>query len=90
MTLCDAHAAVRLIQGWAEVHRTVDEVEAIVAAEALRALGFDAQVLSQKDHANVVGVGGLAVVRILVPPFQRQAAREALEDSGAIGQEGIA
>lgn len=88
--LCDEHGEVRLIQGWSEVHRTVDEAEAILAAEALRALGFDAQILSQKDHANVVGVGGLAVVRILVPPFQHASACEALEDAGAAGQEGIA
>lgn len=89
-TLCEAHADVRIVQGWAEVARTVDDVQAEMTAGVLRSAGLDAQVLSQKDHANVVAVGGLAVVRLLVPAFQYRRALAALRDADVVGREGIA
>lgn len=90
MSLCEAHADLRLLQGWAEIVRTPDEVQAEMTAGTLRATGLDAQVLSQKDHANVVAVGGLAVVRVLVPAFQYERAVAALRDADALGRQGIA
>lgn len=68
------------MQGWAEVDRPKDELRAEVIAGVLRAIGLDAQVLSQTDHANVVGVGGLAVVRVLVPAYLYDRARRALAE----------
>lgn len=61
---------MRLISGWAEAVRSNDEAEAEVLAGRLRVADMEVQVFSQKDHANVVGLGGLAVVRVLVPVFQ--------------------
>ena len=79
--LCATHAGVRILQGWAEIDRPKDELRAEVIAGALRASGLDAQVLSQADHANVVGVGGLAIVRVLVPAYQYDRARRALVEA---------
>lgn len=80
-SLCELHARVRILQGWAEIDRPKDELRAEVIAGALRATGLDAQVLSQTDHANVVGVGGLAIVRVLVPAYQYERARHALAEA---------
>jgi hypothetical protein len=69
---------VRLISGWAEAARSTDEVEAEVLASRLRGADVDVQVFSQKDHANVVSLGALALVRVLVPVFQLQEAQRIL------------
>ncbi|UCG74959.1 MAG: hypothetical protein JSV95_09405 [Gemmatimonadota bacterium] len=76
--LCAGHEQVLLISGWAEAARGVDEAEAEMLAGRLRAADVDVQVFSQKDHANVVAVGSLALVRVLVPVFQLEAARRVL------------
>ncbi len=49
----------------------------------------DVQIFSQKDHVNVVGLGGLAIVRVLVPVFQLETAIRVLaeHDSGRSGTE---
>lgn len=78
---CPEHASVRLVQGWAEVLRTVDDAEAELLTGRLRAVGLDAHVLSQKDHVHVLSVGGLAVVRVLVPAWQWSQARAALAET---------
>jgi hypothetical protein len=65
--LCARHERVSVIEGWAEALRTSDELEARWLADLLRESGIEAQVLSQKDRANVVTFGGLSVVRLLVP-----------------------
>lgn len=70
-----------MLQGWAEIDRPKDELRAEVIASSLRATGLDAQVLSQTDHANVVGVGGLSVVRVLVPAYQYERARHVLAET---------
>jgi hypothetical protein len=80
-SLCGTHAGIRILQGWAEIDRPKDELRAEVIAGVLRASGLDAQVLSQTDHANVVGVGGLAIVRVLVPAYQYARARHALAEA---------
>ncbi len=79
--LCDTHASVRLLHGWAEVAQAADEARAEMLAGTVRAAGLDAQLLSQKDHATVVSFTGLAIVRVLVPAFQWERARAALEGS---------
>jgi len=60
-----------------------------VVAGRLRSADVDVQIFSQKDHVNVVGLGGLAIVRILVPVFQLEAATRALaeHDSDLSGTE---
>lgn len=54
--------------------RTSDELEARWQADVLRDAGVEAQVMSQKDRANVVTFGGLSVVRLLVPAFRLEEA----------------
>jgi hypothetical protein len=76
--LCGDHEHVRLISAWAEVARCTDEVEAEVLAGRLRVADVDVQVFSQKDHANVLALGALALVRVLVPVFQLQEAERIL------------
>jgi RNA polymerase subunit RPABC4/transcription elongation factor Spt4 len=68
--LCEEHAEVPIIEGWAQVLSLADEVEAKLIEENLRAEGVDARVLSQKDHsAFPVDLGDLAVIRILAPTY---------------------
>ena len=78
MSLCDDHAEVGIVQGWAEVCLTSGDAEAQLVVDALRAADLDAQYLSQKDHAHMLSVGGMAVVRVLVPAGQYVAAAEVL------------
>lgn len=73
---------MNVVQGWAEAFRTHDDAEAGLAAGNLRAAGLDAHVLSQKDHAHMLSMAGMAVVRVLVPAGQYEAARETLEVEG--------
>lgn len=58
-----------LIQGWAQVYQTGDEIEAQLIRGNLESEGIPAQVFSQKDHAFSVGFGDLSPVRVLVPAF---------------------
>lgn len=79
VSLCLRHADVNVVQGWAEAFRTYDDAEAELASGSLRAAGLDANVLSQKDHAHMLSMAGMAVVRVLVPAGQYESARELLE-----------
>lgn len=79
VSLCGRHADVNVVQGWAEALRTHDDAEAELASGNLRAAGLDANVLSQKDHAHMLSMAGMAVVRVLVPAGQYETARELLE-----------
>jgi len=78
VSLCEGHARVKIVHGWAEALRTFDDAEAGLAAGNLRAAGLDANVLSQKDHAHMLSMAGMAVVRVLVPAGQYEAARDIL------------
>ncbi len=69
-SLCSRHADVPLIEGWAEVLRTADEIEARLVSDGLNGGGIEARVLSQKDRTNVVTFGGLSVLRVLVPAYR--------------------
>ena len=68
--LCEEHAGVPVIEGWAEVVSVPDEVEARLIEENIRAEGIEARILDQKDHsAFPVEFGDLARVRVLVPTY---------------------
>jgi hypothetical protein len=82
--LCEEHEDVSLISGWAEAARGADEAEAEMLAGRLRAADLDVQIFSQKDHANVVALGTLALVRVLVPVFQLEHAKRALAMDGSV------
>ena len=77
--LCEAHERVGVTDGWAEVYSANDELDADLVRDNLQAAGIDAQVLSQKDHFSfTVDLGDLARVRVLVPAFDYEAARQTL------------
>lgn len=67
-----------IVQGWAEVVQTAADEEAQILVSTLRAADLDAQVFSQKDHAHMLSIGGMAVVRVLVPAAQHGAAVDLL------------
>ena len=77
--LCPDHADVPVIQGWAQVYTTSDDVEAQLIRENLQADGIDAEVLSQKDHTFAVDLGELSPVRLLVPAYEYARAVEVVE-----------
>ncbi|MGQ0812999.1 MAG: putative signal transducing protein [Gemmatimonadota bacterium] len=75
--LCDTHRAVPVVQGWAQVYTTSDDLEAQLIRDNLQAEGVDARVLSQKDHfALPVDLGDLSPVRVLVPAYEYADAAE--------------
>ena len=78
-SLCSLHEDILLIEGWAEALRTADEIEAQLLSDGLNGEGIEARVLSQKDRANVVTFGGLSVLRVMVPAFRFNEAREWIE-----------
>lgn len=79
--LCGRHAAVPLIEGWAQVYATSDDVVAQLVRDNLRAEGVDAQVFSQKDHfAFAVDLGDLSPVRVLVPADEYEDALRIVRD----------
>lgn len=70
---CGEHAGVTIVEGWAEVLSVSDQVEAKLIEDNLHAEGVDARVLSQKDvSAFPVGMGDLAVIRVLAPTYAYQ------------------
>jgi hypothetical protein len=77
--VCPEHAEIPIIEGWAQVYTTSDDVEADLIKENLQADGLDAEVLSQKDHMLTVDFGDLSPVRLLVPAFEYARARELIE-----------
>jgi uncharacterized C2H2 Zn-finger protein len=66
---CPAHAAVPVIEGWAQIYSTSDVMEAELIRDNLQSEGLDAAVLSQKDRSFNVEMGELSPVRILVPAY---------------------
>ncbi|HEX9109076.1 MAG TPA: zinc-ribbon domain-containing protein [Longimicrobiales bacterium] len=77
--LCESHQDVGVTEGWAEVYSANDDLEADLVRDNLQAAGIDAQVLSQKDHFSfTVDLGDLARVRVLVPAFDYETARQTL------------
>ena len=77
---CVRHADVPIISGWAQVYTTNEDTAADLIRENLEAEGIESRVLSQKDHtAFPVDLGDLAPVRILVPAYDYEAAREIIQ-----------
>ncbi len=77
--VCEAHRAVPLISGWAQVYSAVDEVEAELIRQNLEAEGIEARIISQKDHSFSVELGDLSQVRVLVPAFEFEDGLEVIE-----------
>lgn len=66
--VCEQHQEIPVVNGWAQVYTTPDDIEAQLISENLQAQGVDARILSQKDHFSIpVGLGDLSQVRVLVP-----------------------
>lgn len=79
--LCPEHKEVHVIEGWAQVYTTSNDIQAELISENLRAEGIDARVLSQKDHFSfTVDIGDLSPVRVLVPAFAYTDARDIIRD----------
>lgn len=77
---CDLHAHVPIIEGWAQVYTTNDEIEGGLLVENLRAEGLDAQLYSQRDdHAFPTDLGELSILRVLVPVWEFSEALELVE-----------
>lgn len=68
--LCSAHAAVPIIEGWAQVYSTTGEMDAQLVRDNLQAEGIDAQVFSQRDRSFSLDLGELSIVRVLVPVWE--------------------
>ena len=83
-TLCADHESIRLIHGWAEVVCTTAEIDAELAAEAIRSEDLEVYVLTETGHANVDGLVGIPVARVLSPAFQYERARTVVEDLDAV------
>jgi hypothetical protein len=76
---CPDHREIPVLEGWAQVYTTGDDVAAALIRDNLQSEGIDAEVLSQKDRSFAVEFGELSPVRVLVPAFQYQGAQEVLD-----------
>lgn len=72
--LCAEHRSVPVIEGWAQVYSTSNELEARLVVENLRSEGLDAQLFSQRDQMFTVEIGELSIVRVLAPVWDYAAA----------------
>ncbi|MBR9990714.1 MAG: DUF2007 domain-containing protein [Gemmatimonadetes bacterium] len=66
---CADHSAIPVIEGWAQIYTTSDEMEADLIKGNLQSEGVDASVLSQKDRSFNVEMGELSPIRVLVPAY---------------------
>jgi hypothetical protein len=78
--VCEQHAEIPLMSGWAQVYSALDDVDGELMRENLEAEGIEARLLSQKDHSFSVEVGELSQVRVLVPAFEYEDALEVIEE----------
>jgi hypothetical protein len=62
---------------------TTDEIDAELIAEAIRSENLEAYVLRETGHANVDGLVGIPVARVLSPAYQYARARTVAEDLDA-------
>jgi len=76
--VCAEDSGIPISEGWAQVYSTTSEVEAQLLRENLQAEGITATIISQKDHNFPVGLGELAIVRIMVPVWQYGGALEVI------------
>ncbi len=73
---CETHADIPLIEGWAQVYTTGDEIQADLIRDNLRSEGVEARVFSQKDRSFAVALGDLSPVRVIVPAYAYEEAME--------------
>jgi hypothetical protein len=73
---CQLHEGIPVMEAWAQVYTTSDEIEGGLIVQNLQAEGVDAQLLSQKDGIFPVDLGELAIVRVMVPTWEYEAAIE--------------
>ncbi|MEX0890689.1 MAG: DUF2007 domain-containing protein [Gemmatimonadota bacterium] len=79
--LCRDHHHVGVVDGWAQVYSTSDDLEASLIRDNLRAEGLDAEILSQKDHFSLpTDLGDLSPVRVLVPVWDYETASAVLAE----------
>ncbi len=76
--LCEDHAELTVIQGWAQIYTTTSEFEAQLLRDNLTAEGFDVRIYSQKDRIFSVDLGELSIVRLLVPAWDYDRASEVI------------
>ena len=85
---CPDHGSIPVIEGWAQIYTTSDDVEADLIKENLQSEGVDAAVLSQKDRSFGVELGDLSPVRVLVPAYDYLEATRVLaqhmDDAGEV------
>jgi len=84
--VCSEHADIPVVQGWAQVYTTPEELEAQLIRDNLVAEGIDAEVFSQKDRTLTFDLGDFAQIRVLVPSFSWLDARAVLQ--GHMDREG--
>jgi len=72
---CPEHREITVVQGWAQVYTTSDDVEASLIRDNLQSEGIDAAVLSQKDSSFALDLGDLSPVRVLVPAYEYEGAQ---------------
>lgn len=86
--LCEQHAEVNVIQGWAQIYSTTRELDGQLLCENLVADGIPARIFSQRDHMFSVDVGDLGLVRLLVPVWEYEEAirtlRGYMDDRGEV------
>jgi uncharacterized C2H2 Zn-finger protein len=75
---CPEHNEIPVIEGWAQVYTTSDDMAADLIRENLQSEGMDAAVLSQKDRTFGVDLGELSPVRVLVPAYEYAEAMKVL------------
>lgn len=78
--LCEQHANVTVIQGWAQIYTTTREFEAQLLRDNLGAEGIDARIFSQRDNMLSVDLGELSIVRVLAPVIEYEHALQVIRD----------
>ena len=76
--LCEDHADVTVIQGWAQIYTTTSEFEAQLLRDNLAAEGLEVRIYSQKDRIFSVDLGELSIVRLLIPAWEHDRAAEVI------------
>jgi hypothetical protein len=86
--LCELHDSIPVIQGWAQVYTSSDEIEAGLISQNLQSEGIDSQLYTQKDDNFPVDLGELSILRVLVPAFEFEPAidviRSHMDQSGEV------
>jgi hypothetical protein len=86
--VCELHEGIPVMEAWAQVYTTSDDIEANLIVQNLQSEGVDAELFSQKDGIFPVDLGELAIVRVMVPTWEYQGAieiiRAHMDNSGEV------